>query len=228
MYSSVNQPLSLAVLISGGGTTLRNLIERTADGRLDARIVLVVSSSAKAGGLKLAADAGIPTRVCEHGDFATDAAFGDAVFSACREAQADLVAMGGFLKFAPIPADFQNRVMNIHPALIPAFCGHGFYGPHVHQAVLDYGAKISGCTAHFVDNQYDHGPIILQRTVTVADDDTPQTLAARVFAAECEAYPEAITLFAAGRLTVEGRRVRVFGRSEKTHHGDTEARSGEQ
>ena len=117
--------------------------------------------------------------------------------------------MGGWLKLVVIPDDFQNRVMNIHPALIPAFCGKGFYGHRVHEAVLEYGAKISGCTVHFVDNQYDHGPIILQRTVDVLTDDTPDTLAARVFAAECEAYPEALRLFAAGRLRVEDRRVRV-------------------
>ena len=98
--------------------------------------------------------------------------------------------MGGFLKHVLIPADFENRVVNIHPALIPAFCGQGFYGHRVHEAVLDAGAKMSGCTVHFVDNVYDHGPIILQRTVPVLDDDTPDTLAARVFAAECEAYPE--------------------------------------
>ena len=117
--------------------------------------------------------------------------------------------MAGFLKFAPVPADFANRVVNIHPALIPAFCGLGYYGLRVHQAVLDYGAKISGCTVHFVDNQYDHGPIILQRVVPVEEEDTPETLAARVFAAECEALPEAIRLFAAGRVAVDGRRVRV-------------------
>jgi folate-dependent phosphoribosylglycinamide formyltransferase PurN len=97
--------------------------------------------------------------------------------------------------------------MNIHPALIPAFCGAGFYGHHVHQSVLDYGCKVSGCTVHFADNQYDHGPIILQRTVPVLDDDTAETLAHRVFEQECEAYPEAIRLFASGRLQVVGRRV---------------------
>ncbi|MBC7351484.1 MAG: phosphoribosylglycinamide formyltransferase, partial [Thermogutta sp.] len=105
---------------------------------------------------------------------------------------------------------FENRVVNIHPALIPAFCGQGFYGLRVHQAVLDYGAKITGCTVHFADNLYDHGPIILQRVVPVLDDDTPETLAARVFAEECKAYPEAITLIAEGRVQVEGRKVRIL------------------
>ncbi len=209
MTQTASTPLRLAVLISGGGTTLRNLIEHIDSGRLAAKIALVISSSPQAGGLKYAADAGIATHVVQRRDFADDQAFGQAVFDACRAAQVGLVAMAGFLKFAPIPDDFRNRVMNIHPALIPAFCGHGFYGLHVHRAVLDYGAKISGCTVHFVDNEYDHGPIILQRTVPVEADDTPERLAARVFAAECAAFPEAINLYAAGRVQVDGRTVQV-------------------
>jgi phosphoribosylglycinamide formyltransferase-1 len=117
--------------------------------------------------------------------------------------------MGGFLKRLSIPADFANRVTNIHPALVPSFCGEGFYGHRVHEAVLAFGAKLSGCTVHFADNQYDHGPVILQRAVAVLDDDTPDTLAARVFEAECEAYPEAIQWIADGRVRVEDRRVRI-------------------
>ena len=105
--------------------------------------------------------------------------------------------------------DFRNRVLNIHPALIPAFSGKGFHGLHVHRAALEAGVKVSGCTVHFADNIYDHGPIVLQRVVPVQDDDTPDTLAARVFEQECEAYPEAIRLFAEGRLRIEGRRVRI-------------------
>ena len=123
--------------------------------------------------------------------------------------------MAGFLKRVTIPEDFANRVTNIHPGLIPAFCGHGFYGHHVHEAVLDYGAKLSGCTVHFADNQYDHGPVILQRAVPVLDDDTAETLAARVFEAECEAYPEAIQLIAQGRVRVEGRKVRILPEPER-------------
>ncbi len=117
--------------------------------------------------------------------------------------------MAGFLKFVQVPSDFDHRVTNIHPALIPAFCGAGFYGQRVHEAVLESGAKISGCTVHFVDNQYDHGPIILQRNVPVLDDDTPQALAARVFAAECEAYPEALRLIGLGKVRVEAGHVRI-------------------
>ncbi len=198
------------VLISGGGTTLANLLTTIAAGGLNAEIALVISSNPRAGGLQIAADACIPLQVIERGGHANDEAYGAAIFAACRAVQPALVVMGGFLKFAPIPSDFVNRVVNIHPSLIPAFCGRGLYGHHVHEAVVAYGAKISGCTVHFVDNQYDHGPIILQRVVPVAEGDTPATLAARVFAEECLALPEALRLFAADRLQVEGRQVRVL------------------
>jgi len=199
----------IAVLISGGGTTLRNLIEKIAAGQLPVKIALVISSSSTARGLQFAAEAGIPSRVIRRHDYPTQDEFSQAIFDRCREAKVDLVVLGGFLKRLTIPQDFQNRVVNIHPALIPAFCGRGYYGRRVHEAVLDYGVKISGCTVHFADNEYDHGPVILQRAVPVLDDDTPETLAARVFAAECEAYPEALRLIAAGRVSVEGRRVRI-------------------
>jgi phosphoribosylglycinamide formyltransferase-1 len=204
-------PVRLAVLISGGGTTLRNLLAKIDAGQLDAQVVTVVSSNPEARGLEFARAASVPTAVVErrhHGDLP---AFSDAVFGHVRAAEPHLVVMGGFLKLIHIPADFQNRVMNIHPALIPAFCGQGFYGHRVHQAVLDYRCKVTGCTVHFVDQQYDHGPIILQAPVSVRDDDTAETLAARVFEAECELYPRAIRLFAAGRLRVEGRHVRITG-----------------
>jgi phosphoribosylglycinamide formyltransferase-1 len=113
------------------------------------------------------------------------------------------------LQLLDIPADFALRLLNIHPALLPAFGGLGMYGRHVHEAVLNYGAKVSGCTVHFADSQYDQGPIVLQRVVEVRDDDTADTLAERVFAAECEAYPEAIRLYAEGKLHLDGRRVRI-------------------
>ena len=203
------RPLPIAVLISGGGTTLKNLIQRRNASQLDVDFRLVISSTAEAKGLSFAHAGGIPTSVLAAHGYPSAEEYGKAVFDACRSAGVELVVMGGFLKYVPIPGDFENRVMNIHPGLIPAFCGQGFYGHHVHQAVLDYGAKLSGCTVHFADNQYDHGPIILQRTVPVLDDDTAETLAARIFEQECEAYPEAIRLFAAGRLQIEGRRVRV-------------------
>jgi phosphoribosylglycinamide formyltransferase-1 len=199
----------VAVLISGGGTTLRNLIQRIAAGQLDVDIRLVISSTAKAGGLQFAADAQIPARVIRADAFASKEAFSDAVFQACRDASVQIVVMGGFLKHVLVPPDFANRVTNIHPALIPAFCGRGYFGERVHQSVLDYGAKVSGCTVHFADNEYDHGPIILQQVVPVLEDDTAHSLAARVFAAECEAYPQALQYLAEGRVHVSGRRVRI-------------------
>ena len=202
-------PLSLAVLISGGGTTLRNLINKIASGDLSAEIRLVVSSNRRARGLKYAEQAAIPTRIVERQASSNDADFSAAIFGPCRDVGVDLVAMGGFLKHVLIPDDFANRVLNIHPALIPAFCGPGFYGQRVHEAVLEYGAKISGCTVHFVDNQYDHGPIVLQRTVAVLDNDTPDSLAERIFAEECLAFPEAIQLCAEGRVHIKGRRVHL-------------------
>lgn len=207
--SSAVRPLNLVVLISGGGTTLKNLLAQIDAGTLPARVTLVVSSNPAARGLEFARAAGIPTAVQQRKQFASDDDFGRAIFDECRRVACDYVVMAGFLKFAPVPPDFAARVLNIHPALIPAFCGHKMYGHHVHEAVLEYGAKVSGCTVHFVDNQYDHGPILLQRVVPVQDDDTPDTLAARVFAAECEAYPEALRLLAAGRVHCDGRRVMI-------------------
>ncbi|MEN6459230.1 MAG: phosphoribosylglycinamide formyltransferase [Thermoguttaceae bacterium] len=204
-----HKPFRIAVLISGGGTTLRNLIQQIAAGRLGVEIALVISSNPTARGLQFATEAGVPTVVVPRKEFVDQDAFSRAVFDPCRRSGVDLVVMGGFLKRVTIPDDFANRVINIHPALMPAFCGEGFYGHRVHEAVLEYGAKVSGCTVHFADNEYDHGPLIVQRTVPVLDRDTPETLAARVFQAECEALPEAIALLAAGRLTVEGRHVRV-------------------
>lgn len=203
-------PLRMVVLISGGGTTLDNLIQKIAARELDAEIPLVICSNPAARGLAIATHAGLPTAVVQRKAHPSTAAFSQSVFDLCRREQPHLVVMGGWLHLTVIPDDFQNRVVNIHPALVPAFSGKGFYGHRVHEAVLEYGAKVSGCTVHFVDNQYDHGPIILQRAVDVLSDDTPDTLAARVFAAECEAYPEALRLFAAGRLCVEDRRVRVL------------------
>ncbi len=203
------KPLRIVVLISGGGTTLRNLIRHVDAGSLQVDIPLVISSSPKAGGLKFAEHAGIPSAVLKPKDFPSQDAFSRAIFDLSGEVEADLVVMGGFLKRITIPEDYINRVINIHPALIPAFCGEGLYGHFVHQAVLHYGVKLSGCTVHFADNQYDHGPVILQKSVPVLDDDTPEVLAARVFQAECQAYPQALQLIAEGRVTIEGRRVRI-------------------
>jgi phosphoribosylglycinamide formyltransferase-1 len=207
--SAPDKRLKLAVLISGSGRTLKNLIDLVAEERLPVDIRLVVSSSGKAGGLAFARDAGIATKVVVRGKSDSDRAYGDAIFGACRDAGVDYVAMAGFMKLAPVPDEFLGRVVNIHPSLIPAFCGHGMYGHHVHEAVLAYGAKVTGVTVHFVDNVYDNGPIIWQQPVPVFDDDTPETLAARVFETEKEAYPHVLTLLASGRVRPDGRLVRI-------------------
>jgi formyltetrahydrofolate-dependent phosphoribosylglycinamide formyltransferase len=209
LKTPIDRPIRLGALISGGGSTLANFLAKIAAGALAAEVPLVVASRADCGGIARAREAGLHCEVVERRSFTTVSEFSEAIFSLCRDARVDLVTLAGFLALIEVPADFQYRVMNIHPALIPAFCGKGFYGHKVHEAVLERGAKISGCTVHFADNVYDHGPIIVQSTVPVHDDDTPATLAARVFAAECEAYPKAIRLFAEGRLKVEGRRVHI-------------------
>lgn len=198
--SESRPPLPIAVFISGGGTTLRNLIECRDAGTLSVDFRLVISSSGKAGGLRYAADAGIPTRVVRKADFPGDDAYREAMFEPCRQTGVELVVMAGFLKHVLIPDDFVGKVLNIHPSLIPAFCGPGMYGRAVHAAALEKGVKISGCTVHLVDNHYDNGPIVLQRACPVKEDDTPETLAARVFGEESIALPEAIRRFAAGRV----------------------------
>jgi formyltetrahydrofolate-dependent phosphoribosylglycinamide formyltransferase len=195
---TTGRTLRLAVLISGAGTTLRNLIDKIAASQLRAEIATVVSSSAEAKGVRHAAAAGLAAHVVDPKSFVSRADFSAAVFGHCRDARADLVVMGGWLKLLSIPPDFVGRVINIHPALIPLFCGKGMYGPRVHEAVLAEGAKMSGCTVHFVDNHYDEGPIIAQRAVPVLEGDTAVSLAARVFAVECELYPQVINWIAAG------------------------------
>ena len=204
----------LVVLISAGGTTLQNLIDRIFDRRLPATIVEVISSNRDVYGLERARKAAIPSAVITRKECGSAEEFSRRIFDRCREAKTDLVCMAGFLQLVHIPKDFEHRVMNIHPSLIPAFCGKGFYGEHVHEAALASGAKITGCTVHFADNEYDHGPIIVQKAVAVKDDDTSERLMARVYEQECEAYPEAIQLFADGRLKVEGRWVRVLPTAE--------------
>lgn len=203
MRTSRTKPFRIAVLISGGGTTLRNLIAKVREGKLNAEICLVVSSNPAAKGLEFAKEAGIKTLVVEKKKELSPEAYSEATFGPCRATGVEVVVMGGFLKHVLIPPDFENRVVNIHPALIPAFCGKGMFGHHVHEAVLAAGAKTSGCTVHFVDNVYDHGPVILQRSVPVMAGDTPEMLAKRVFEAECEALPETLNLIAAGRVSVQ-------------------------
>ena len=205
----MSAPVRLVVLLSGTGSTLQNFIDRIADGRLAARIVGVVSSRADAGGLERARQAGIAAVAVPRRDFPDVDRFNDALHAALQGFDFDVILLAGFLSPFQLRGRYHLRVMNIHPALIPAFCGKGFYGERVHRAALEAGVKVSGCTVHFADDEYDHGPIILQGTVPVLDDDTPEALAARVHALENELYPEAVRLWAAGRLEAVGRRVRI-------------------
>ncbi len=204
----VASPIRLAVCVSGEGTTLQNLIDQIRSRRLQAEIVLVVASRPRIGAIARAEAAKIPLALANH-NTRSKKEFSASVFDAIRHGKADLVVLAGFLSLLKIPVDYKGRVLNVHPALVPAFCGKGFYGSKVHQAALDAGVKVSGCTVHFADESYDTGPIVVQRAVPVLENDTADTLAARVFKEECSALPEAITLFAQGRLKLDGRRVRV-------------------
>ncbi len=185
---------------------MQNLADHIDSGRLHAKILLVISSKPDAYGLTRAQSMNLPTTVVRRKDFPSDEQFSDCVFQLIREANAQLVCLAGYLTRLRLPPDYAQRVINIHPALLPSFGGQGMYGRHVHEAVLAAGCKVSGCTVHFCDQEYDTGPIIVQRTCPVLEDDTPDTLAERVFEQECVAYPHAISLIAAGRVKIIGRR----------------------
>lgn len=210
MSQTPSNPLRIAVLLSGSGTTLENLLVLSAAQQLPAEIVFVLSSRGDAYGLERAKQRGIPTAVVERKRFVLPEEFSDALFEAVRPYRPDLICLAGFLSLLKIPSEYAGRVLNIHPALLPSFGGKGYYGNRVHEAVLKHGCKVAGCTVHFVDNEYDHGPIVAQRAVAVLEGDDVESLAARVQEAEREVYPEAIRLFAAGRLRLEDRRVRVL------------------
>ncbi len=190
------EKLPIAVFLSGGGRTLENLITHRDRHDLPIDIRVVISSNDKVRGVRIARDAGIETLVVRKSEHPLDDEYSRAMFDPCRQTAAAWVVMAGFLKHVLIPPDFQNRVLNIHPSLLPAFGGPGMYGERVHSAAIARGVKISGCTVHFVDNHYDNGPILLQRSCEVEPTDTPETLAARVFELECEALPAALRLLA--------------------------------
>ena len=204
-----HQPARLAVLISGSGSTMVNIAERCARGVLPAEVAVVIASNDKAKGVDRAKQLGLPAFVVPRKGYDNVEDFSDHLFGLVRDAEADLVCMAGFLSLIRIPDDYANHVLNIHPALLPAFGGQGMYGKHVHESVLETGCKVTGCTVHFADQEYDRGPILVQRTCAVKDDDTPDTLAARVAEQEAEAYPEAIRAVAEQRVTIHGRRTNI-------------------
>jgi phosphoribosylglycinamide formyltransferase 1 len=201
--------LAIAVLISGSGTTLDNLIRHRDLGELPVDFKLVISSNPNAKGLDFAREAEVPTEILSRKQFSDPIAHRDAIFSVCRKHNVQLVVMAGYLDHLLIPEDFTLRVVNIHPSLIPSFSGKGYYGERVHQAALDYGVKISGCTVHFVDNEFDHGPIIAQRSCPIFTGDNAKSLQKRISEVEFELYPAAITAIARGHVRVKGRTVIV-------------------
>lgn len=205
------EPLRLGVLLSGGGRTLENFLEHIDGGRLAnlAEVVLVIASRPDIRGIEVGENAGAAVHLVRRKEFENVGAYSQAMVKILDEAEVGLVCLAGFLSYWILPDRYLGRVMNIHPALLPSFGGTGMYGHHVHEAVLARGCKVSGCTAHFVNNEYDAGPIILQRPVPAYAEDTPEVLAARVFEQECVAFPEAIRLFAEGRLTIDGQVVHV-------------------
>ncbi len=198
-----------AVLLSGGGRTLDNFMERKKAGALSIEIPLVIASRV-CGGIEKARGYGVEdVRLLRAREAGSVGAYSEQIFAACREQKIELVLLAGFLSLLEIPDDYLGRVMNIHPSLIPAFCGHGFYGHHVHEAVVARGCRVTGCTVHFCDNRYDEGPIVLQRTVEVSSGDTADDVAGKVFELECRAYPEAIELFVRGKIRLVNDRVWV-------------------
>jgi len=201
--------MKIAVLLSGSGTTLENIFEHVERGELPVEVAVVVSSRADAYGLERAKKRGVPTHVLPRKRFATLGEYTEAVFAPVRASGAGLVVMAGFMVQVGVPDDYRDKILNVHPALLPSFGGKGMYGHFVHEAVLEHGCKVAGCTVHIVNDEYDRGPIVMQKCVPVLDDDTPDTLAGRVQAAERELYPLAIRAFAEGRLKVDGRRVTV-------------------
>lgn len=206
--------LKLGILVSGGGTNLQAIIDRIETGRLkDCSIATVVSSRLGAFALERARKHGIPTACISVKASPSPEEYDRTLISHFKSHEVGLVVLAGFLSMLGegFINTYRNRIINIHPALIPSFCGKGFYGITPHQKAIEYGVKVTGATVHFVDYEYDSGPIILQKAVCVHDDDTPETLQQRVMQeAERELLPEAIRLFSEGRLTIEGRRVRII------------------
>lgn len=205
--------INIAVLVSGQGrgSNLQAIIDACKDGRIDGQVSVVIGTKGDAPAMDRARDNGITAVEVRPKSFNSDDEYAARLVEALNEHKTDLVCLAGYMRILPskVINAYRWRIMNIHPGLIPLFCGKGMYGHHVHQSAVEYGVKVSGCTVHFVDEDYDTGPIIIQKCVPVEEGDTADTLAARVLVQEHKAYPEAIQLFAEGRLTVEGRVVHV-------------------
>ncbi len=198
--------LKLGLLISGGGTTMVNIHNKIQAGDLHAEISCVVCSRSKVAGVQRARDLGIPTYFIGRKKYASDEEYSRAIDEKLEAHDVELVVLGGFLRKYLPASRYEFSTINIHPSLIPAFCGQGFWGDKVHEAVWRGSCKISGCTVHLVNEKYDAGPIILQKPVAITDRDSPDDICKKVFQKECEALPEAIRYFIEGRIRFEDDR----------------------
>jgi formyltetrahydrofolate-dependent phosphoribosylglycinamide formyltransferase len=200
--------LKLGVFASGRGSNFSAILKAIREGRLDARVRLMVSNNPDAGALAIAVEQDIPGRVISSTDFSSRDLFVRVLLTELKDHGVDFIVLTGYMKKVPVEVirEYRNRIVNIHPALLPSFGGKGLFGHQVHEAVLSRGCKVSGVTVHIVDEEYDHGPIVAQRSVIVEEGDTPDTLAERVLGVEHQLYAEALQLFAEGKVTVEGRR----------------------
>ena len=203
--------LKIGVLVSGGGTNLQSIIDACKSGYIPGKVEVVISNRKEAYALERAKKNNIDALFIDRKDFITNQDYAKRLIEEMEKRKVELVCLAGFLLLIDslFITKYKNRIMNIHPALLPSFGGKGMYGHYVHQKVLEYGCKISGCTVHFVDEKYDHGPVILQKAVSVLENDTPESLAARILEEEHKIYPEAIKLFAEKRLEVRDRKVSI-------------------
>ncbi len=204
-------PLRLAVFASGGGSNFGAILKAMDVGKLDAEPVLLITDRPDIGAIDKADDRDIPVAVLPSAEYVSDDAFAEALLNVLARHQANFVALAGYLKRIPkgVVDAYKHRMLNIHPALLPSFGGKGMYGAHIHEAVLEQGCRVTGVTVHLVDSSYDTGPIVLQEPVAVRQDDTPKSLATRVLQFEHRLYPEALQLFAEGRVLVDGRVVHI-------------------
>ena len=200
--------MKIAVFASGRGSNFLAILNAIDAGILPAQIVVLISNKSDAGAMKIAGAHNIPTQHLSQRMFSSEEALVDAMLEVLEKNHAEFIALAGYLKKIPaqVIRQYRNRIVNIHPALLPSFGGEGMFGHRVHEAVIASGEKVSGATVHLVDEEYDRGPIVLQKTVTIAQDDTPDSLAARILKIEHEIFPIALKAFAEGRVKVEGRK----------------------
>ncbi len=203
--------MNIAVFASGRGSNFRAILNAVQQGQLSANVTLLLSNKADAGAFEIARAQNIPAVHLSQQQFSDEEAFATKVLDVLSGHHVDFIALAGYLKRIPsrVVRQFRNRIVNVHPALLPAFGGDGMYGHHVHEAVIRYGAKISGATVHLVDEEYDHGPIVMQQSLEVSSDDTAESLASKVLRIEHEILPKALQAFAQNKVRIEGRIVWV-------------------